>query len=149
MSLIAHTVSSIGVFGSERWQNKRSTKSRPNRSSEPSIAWSRYFRFSVFVMFTPPCRPQKTFVEIAYEWRGHPSSAIARPMIVSDWPPAYDSALSKKLTPPSYAACEALLRRVTLELRSEADPRSERQHADLQAAPPEPAILHSSHGLIL
>jgi hypothetical protein len=65
MSLIAQTVSSIGVFGSERWQNRMSTKSSCIRSSDPSMACIRYLRFSVFVMFTPPWRPQKTFVEIA------------------------------------------------------------------------------------
>jgi hypothetical protein len=31
MSLIAHTVSSMGVSGSGRWQNSRSTNSRPRR----------------------------------------------------------------------------------------------------------------------
>ena len=34
-------------------------------------------------MFTPSWMPQKSLVEITYEWRGHPSSAIASPMIRS------------------------------------------------------------------
>ena len=34
MSDIAQTVSSIGVVGSGRWQNSRSTKSRPRRSND-------------------------------------------------------------------------------------------------------------------
>ena len=64
MSDIAHTVSSIGVFGSARWQKSRSTKSRPSRSSEPSIACIRYLRFSVFFMLGPSWMPQKSLVEI-------------------------------------------------------------------------------------
>ena len=63
MSDIAHTVSSIGVFGSGRWQKSRSTKSSPKRSSEPSIACSRYLRLSVLRLFTPSVRPQNTLVE--------------------------------------------------------------------------------------
>ncbi len=49
MSDIAHTVSSMGVLGSARWQNRRSTKSSPNRSSEPSMACIRYLRLSVLL----------------------------------------------------------------------------------------------------
>src|SRR5918995_6372992 len=41
---------------------------------------------------------------MTYEPRGQPSSEMAAPMIRSDSPPAYDWALSKKLTPASYAA---------------------------------------------
>jgi hypothetical protein len=101
MSCMAHTVSSMGVSGSGRWQNTRSTKSRPSRSSEPSIAWRRYLRFSVLDMFTRSDRPQKNFVEIVKESRGQPSWRMARPMMRSESPPAYASALSKKLTPAS------------------------------------------------
>ena len=56
-------------------------------------------------MLTSPSRmPQKNFVEMTYSCRGQPSSAMAAPMIRSDSPPAYTSALSKKLTPASRAA---------------------------------------------
>src|SRR5690242_18841900 len=55
-------------------------------------------------MLACSCSPQNTLVEIVYDQRGQPSFAIASPMIRSDSPPAYDSALSKKLTPASYAA---------------------------------------------
>ena len=41
---------------------------------------------------------------MTYSWRGQPSSAMAWPMMRSDWPPAYTSALSKKFTPRSKAA---------------------------------------------
>ncbi len=53
--------------------------------------------------------PQKNLVETTYVWRGQPSCLIASPMIVSDLPPAYTSALSKKLTPASYAAARQSL----------------------------------------
>src|SRR6056297_158253 len=105
MSFIARTVSSIGVSGSERWQYSTSTKSSPNRSSEPSTACIRYLRLSVLFMFgVPLCSPQKTFVVTTYDQRGHPSSRSTSPMIVSLLPPAYASALSKKLQPASPAA---------------------------------------------
>ncbi len=48
--------------------------------------------------------PQKNLLETTYVCLGQPSSRMASPMMVSDWPPEYTSALSKKLTPPSYAA---------------------------------------------
>jgi hypothetical protein len=63
MSDIAHTVSSIGVCGSGRWQKIRSTKSRPKRRSEPSMAWWRYLRLSVASVLTPLVRPPKNFVD--------------------------------------------------------------------------------------
>ena len=63
MSDMAHTVSSIGVVGSARWQNRRSTKSRPKRSSDPSMACIRYFRLSVFFMFGSSWMPQKSLVD--------------------------------------------------------------------------------------
>ncbi len=63
MSLIARTVSSIGVSGSARWQNTRSTKSSPKRSSDSSMADRRYFRFKVFFMLTSSWMPQKSLVE--------------------------------------------------------------------------------------
>ena len=63
MSDMAHTVSSMGVSGSGRWQYTRSTKSRPIRSSDPSMACMRYLRFRVFFMLTSLWRPQKSFVE--------------------------------------------------------------------------------------
>ena len=63
MSDIAHTVSSMGVCGSGRWQKSRSTKSSPKRSRQPSMAWSRYLRFRVLRVFTPSVRPQYTLVE--------------------------------------------------------------------------------------
>ena len=52
MSCIAHTVSSMGVSGSERWQKMRSRKSRPRRRNDPSTAWIRYLRLSVFFVLT-------------------------------------------------------------------------------------------------
>ena len=88
MSLIAHTVSSSGVSGSERWQYRTSTNSTPSRSSDPSMACSRYLRFSVFFMFGASWMPQKTFVVSTYDQRGQPSSASTRPMIASLSPPA-------------------------------------------------------------
>ena len=60
---MAQTVSSMGVSESARWQKRRSTKSRPKRSSEPSIAWVRYLRFKVLCMFTVSPRPQKSLVD--------------------------------------------------------------------------------------
>ena len=106
MSCIAYTVSSIVVSGSARWQYNTSTKSCWRRSSEPSIACIRYLRLSVFRMFgTLPWMPQNTFVVSTYEYRGQPSSCRTRPMIASLLPPAYTSALSKKLHPASWAAC--------------------------------------------
>ena len=66
MSLIAQTVSSIGVCGSGRWQKTRSTKSSCRRCSEPSIACIRYLRFSVSLRLTAlpsRSRPQKNLVE--------------------------------------------------------------------------------------
>ena len=66
MSLIAQTVSSSGVFGSERWQKTRSMKSRPIRLSEPSIACVRYLRLRVSIRLTvlpSRSRPQKNLVE--------------------------------------------------------------------------------------
>ena len=53
MSDIAHTVSSIGVSRSGRWQYTRSRWSRPNRSRDGSMASSRYFRLSVVRALTP------------------------------------------------------------------------------------------------
>ena len=58
MSLMAHAVSSIGVSASERWQYSTSTNSSPRRSSDPSMACSRYFRLSVWRMFGTRWRPQ-------------------------------------------------------------------------------------------
>ncbi len=54
---MAHTVSSTGVSGSERWQNNRSTKSVPRRSSDPSMADSRYLRLRVLRMLTVSWMP--------------------------------------------------------------------------------------------
>ena len=51
-----------------------------------------------------PCTPQNTLVVSTYDQRGQPSSRSAVPMIVSLLPPAYASALSKKLQPASPAA---------------------------------------------
>ena len=65
-------------------------------------------------MFTmSPLMPQNSFVETTYSWRFQPSSEMARPMMDSDSPPAYTSALSKKLTPPSLAAASWSLARPT------------------------------------
>ena len=88
MSDIAHTVSSIVVSGSARWQYRTSTKSSPNRSSEPSMASNRYLRFSVLRMFGTSWTPQNTLVVRTYDHRGQPSSASTRPMIASLSPPA-------------------------------------------------------------
>ena len=63
MSDIASTVSSTGVSASGRWQNRRSTKSSPIRSSEPSMACSRYLRLRVFDMFGMSCSPQNSLVD--------------------------------------------------------------------------------------
>ena len=63
MSDMAHTVSSIEVSGSARWQNTRSTKSRSKRSSEPSMAWDRYLRLRVLRMLTSSWMPQKSLVD--------------------------------------------------------------------------------------
>ena len=63
MSDMAQTVSSIGVSGSARWQKRRSTKSRPKRSREPSMAWVRYLRLSVSERFTASSSmPKKSLV---------------------------------------------------------------------------------------
>jgi hypothetical protein len=83
---IAHTVSSIGVWGSGRWQKARSTKSRPRRASDPSMAWRRYFRLSVCFVLTLSVMPMKNLVEITKVSRAQPSSAMAWPMIRSDPP---------------------------------------------------------------
>ena len=88
MSLIAHTVSSMGVSGSARWQYNRSTKSTPRRSSDAAIAWSRYLRLSVWRMLGTSWMPQYSFVDSTYSWRFQPSEAMASPMMRSDSPPA-------------------------------------------------------------
>ena len=88
MSLIAQTVSSMGVWGSGRWQKAMSTKSRPKRSSDASMAWVRYLRFSVFFMLGMSCSPQKNLDETTYSWRRQPSSRKAAPMTRSDSPAA-------------------------------------------------------------
>jgi hypothetical protein len=62
-------------------------------------------RLSVLRMLTASWMPQKNLVEMAYSWRFQPRSRMASPMIRSDSPPAYTSALSKKLTPASLAIC--------------------------------------------
>lgn len=49
--------------------------------------------------------PQNSLVVSTYDQRGHASSRNASPMIASLRPPAYASALSKKLHPESCAAC--------------------------------------------
>ena len=145
MSLIAHTVSSIGVFGSARWQNRMSTKSRPNRSSEPSIACRRYLRFSVFVMFTPPWRPQNTFVEITYEWRGQPSSAIDTAHDRLRLPARVGLGVVEEVDAAVVRGLQAVLGLAAVELRTEAHPRTEPQHADLQPTATQAAIFHRSH----
>src|ERR1700730_6504817 len=104
ISCIAHTVSSMGVSGSGRWQKIRSMKSSRRRFSDPSIACSKYLRFSVFRVLTESSMPQKYLLDMRYVWRGHLSSAMAAHMMLCDSPPAYTSALSKKWKPESYAA---------------------------------------------
>ena len=74
--------------GSARWQYTTSTKSRPKRSSEPSIACIRYLRLSVFVMLRASWMPQNSFVVTTYDHRGQPSWRSASPMIASLPPPA-------------------------------------------------------------
>jgi hypothetical protein len=59
---------------------------------------------SVFLSFGPSLRPQKNLVETRYEARRQPSFLSALPMICSEAPLAYTSALSKKFTPAAYAA---------------------------------------------
>ncbi len=54
---------------------------------------------------TLPSMPQYTLVLSTYVCRFQPSSVMTRPMIASLSPPAYASALSKKLQPASWAAC--------------------------------------------
>jgi len=63
MSCIARTVSSIGVSGSARWQNTRSTCSSLRRARAPSIACIRYLRLRVFFSFGPSWSPQYSLVD--------------------------------------------------------------------------------------
>ena len=63
-------------------------------------------------------------------------------MMRSDSPAEYDSALSKKLTPASRAARQAVRGEALVELRAEGDPRAERQHAHLEARSAQSAVLH-------
>ena len=64
--------------------------------------------------------------------------------MLSDLPPAYDSALSKKLTPASMRGVETFHRGVDAELVAERDPRTEGQHTDLEAAAAETSIFHDA-----
>ena len=73
-------------------------------------------------------------------------------MTRSDSPPAYASALSKKLTPGVVRGGQALGRLVGgLDLIGvgEGHPAAKGQHADLESGPPESAILHLCHGCLL
>ncbi len=63
-------------------------------------------------------------------------------MMRSDSPPAYDSALSKKLTPACTRRVETRHRGVDAELAAEGHPRSEREHTDLEAAAAEASVFH-------
>ena len=130
------------VSGSARWQYTTSTKSSPNRSSEPSIACSRYLRLSVFFMLTPSWMPQNSFVVTTYDHRrpAEPAQRLAHDLLAAS--SGVGLGVVEEVAPGVVGRLHALDGRVDGDLVVEGHPRPERQHRHLDPGTAESPVFH-------